>query len=85
MSRNDERVKWILWGVFFWMFFSVSVEVLVSCRRKRFEWDFLMLFKIFLDFFLSPREHTFQDVSLILSSGDFELEIFSSIIWVACG
>ena len=57
----------------------------MSCKRKRFEWDFLMLFKIFLDFFLSPREHTFQDVSLILSSGDFELEVFSSIIWVACG
>ena len=50
-----------------------------------FEWDLLILLYIFFIFFLSPREHMFQEVSFITSSGDFEGEVVSSIIVVAYG
>ena len=78
------KLKYILRGVAFWYSCSVSIEVLVSSRRKRLEWALLILFYKFLVFFLSPREQTFHEVSLMSSSGDFELEVFSSIIWIAC-
>ena len=78
------ELKNILWGVVFWYSCSVSIEILVPSRRKILEWDLFMLFNKFFVFFYSPREQTFQDVSFILSSGDFELKGFSSIIWFAC-
>ena len=79
------ELKYILWGVAFLISFSVSIEVLVSSRRKGFEWDLLMLLRNILVFFLSPREQTFQEVSFLSSSGDFKVEGASSIILVACG
>ena len=57
----------------------------MSSRRKRLEWGFLMLLYIFFVFFLSPREQTFQEVSFMSSSGDFEWEVVSTIILVAYG
>ena len=50
-----------------------------------FEHPLFSLLNIFLVFFLSPREFTFQEVSLISSSGDFEWEVSSSIILVVYG
>ena len=57
----------------------------MSSRTKMFERSLLILLNNFLVFFLSPREFTFQEVSLTSSSGDFEREVSSSIILVAYG
>ena len=46
------ELKYILWGVAFWISCSVSIDVLVSSRRKRFEWDLLMLLKRFFFYHL---------------------------------
>ena len=52
-----KEFKYILWGVAFWYSGSVSIEVLVSSRRKILEWDLFMLLYRFRLFFVSKRTY----------------------------
>ena len=74
------ELKNIFCGVHFWWSLSVCRDVRVSSRTNRFEGDLFILLCIFILLDLSPNELMFQEVILIVSSGDFEGEVFSSIV-----
>ena len=54
---------------------SVSADVLVSTRHMMFEGSQLSLFSMFLVFWGSPSELTFQEVSLTSSSRDIKVKV----------
>ena len=85
LAFDAYELKNILCGVDFWWSFSVSRDVSVSSRTNRFEGDLFILLWIFILLDLSPKELMFQEVILIVSSGDFEGKVFSSIIGFANG